>query len=584
MKKKVLICLMLSIFTIFNTIGYAAIMKLNYDGAVHNYTGPILKLKINGDMVETDVPPIILNNRSLVPARAIFEKLGANVDWNSDQKKVTISMADDTIEITINSYDAYINKKLFKLDVPAKIINARTMVPARFVSEGLGMEIDWVSSQNLVSINNNANTGSEIAGNNDQNDSGTSRGDIDREPIIYDNIEIEHDFSTDGEKVYVNIENIDTYNVFRLSGPDRLVIDITGVNIPEGVQKIDIQDFYVKAVRYSKSGRNTARVVVDLQDAFQYTVQETNKGLAAKITNPTYRNITYNNSFDRVTVNLKNIMLTEGGQTLQKYYTENMDKTNKKYTLTFPTSLGDVGVGILKVNDNLIDKIEIEQNPENTSLIFSLKTNLIFNIIARPETKDTAITILRPYSLSDKLVVIDAGHGGPEESGAVYGGMIEKDVNLDIAKRLDTLLENNGIKTYMIRESDIFIGFYERAYIANKMNAALFVSIHNNAFTSEFHGTETLYFPYSTSTYLSGKEFAQIIQDKLVGALGTKNRGIVERPNLVVLKATTMPAVLAEIAFITNDRDRANLNNAQFKQNAAAALCEGIIEALKRLP
>jgi N-acetylmuramoyl-L-alanine amidase len=313
-------------------------------------------------------------------------------------------------------------------------------------------------------------------------------------------------------------------------------------------------------------------------------VQKDSTGLVLQIENPSYRNILYNNSGEHVEFLLKDIMLTVGGETLQKFYTEKYDAENKKYMLTFPSSKGDVGSGTFKINDAYIDNVEISQDEttKQTSLVFNLKDKYIFNIISRPEENNTSITVLKQFVKSDKLVVIDAGHGG-SEPGALFDNMVEKDINLDISMRVNTLLKNNGVKTYMIREDDSFVGLYERTNIANKLNASLFISIHNNAYLSQFNGTETLYFPGDTrNSGISGKDFADILQRKMTGYLNTLNRGIVERPNLVVLKATNMTAALAEVAFITNDKDRTNLRNEKFKQNAAQAICDGVMEALGR--
>jgi N-acetylmuramoyl-L-alanine amidase len=179
--------------------------------------------------------------------------------------------------------------------------------------------------------------------------------------------------------------------------------------------------------------------------------------------------------------------------------------------------------------------------------------------------------------------VIDAGHGG-DESGAIYGGIEEKDLNLDIANRLYNLLKNKNINVYMTRTTDKDVGLYDRANMANDLNASLFLSIHNNAYYSDQKGTETLYFPAGSSiSGVTGKDFAQTIQNKLVGALKTVNRGIVERPGLAVLNKTTMPAALAEIAFMTNSDDMANLKSDTFKQKAAEALCDAVITTLNQM-
>ncbi|ABN52248.1 MAG TPA: N-acetylmuramoyl-L-alanine amidase [Hungateiclostridium thermocellum] len=181
-------------------------------------------------------------------------------------------------------------------------------------------------------------------------------------------------------------------------------------------------------------------------------------------------------------------------------------------------------------------------------------------------------------------VVIDAGHGG-SQSGAVYGGVKEKDLNLDIAKRLNTLLKAEGIKTYMTREKDITVGLYTRSDLANKEKADLFVSIHNNAGNSKTSGSMTLYHPDSGKKKgnLTAYEFAQIVQKNLNKTLGSKNMGVIQRPNLAVLRTTNMPAVIAEIGYMSNSAELAKLKTDSYRQKAAEALRDAVIESLEKM-
>jgi len=185
--------------------------------------------------------------------------------------------------------------------------------------------------------------------------------------------------------------------------------------------------------------------------------------------------------------------------------------------------------------------------------------------------------ILRSWNRTP-VVVIDAGHGG-RLPGAVYGRVKEADLNLDIAKRLDKLLREQGVKTYMTRDGDYHVGLYTRAALANRVNADLFVSIHNNAGNSKTSGSMTLY--YNGCGNFSGRDFAEIIQRELVNTLESRNLGIYSRPNLVVLRKTRMPAVIAEVAYMTNSSDMAKLKSQSFRQNAAEAIKNGIIKALE---
>ena len=89
-----------------------------------------------------------------MPARAIFEKLGATVSWDSTTQKVAVSLNGKNIALIINSDNAVVDNKTVKLDVPAKIINNRTMFPMRFVGEELGMKVDWLPEKSLITIDN----------------------------------------------------------------------------------------------------------------------------------------------------------------------------------------------------------------------------------------------------------------------------------------------------------------------------------------------------------------------------------------------------------------------------------------------
>lgn len=108
---------------------------------------------VNTAPVKLDSPPVIQNSRTLVPVRFISEQMGAKVTWNDVKRQVTIAQGTKTIILTINSNKVLVNGKTVTIDVPAKIINSRTMVPVRFVSEQLGYKVKWdpVSYRVLVS-------------------------------------------------------------------------------------------------------------------------------------------------------------------------------------------------------------------------------------------------------------------------------------------------------------------------------------------------------------------------------------------------------------------------------------------------
>lgn len=112
-----------------------------------------VKLQFNGKTLPVEVPPVIKSGSTLVPVRAISESLGADVIWDAKTRTVTIVKNSDTIMLTINASDVTKNGKAFnKLEVPAQIINGKTMVPVRFVSEAMGAEVDWDGANRTVKV------------------------------------------------------------------------------------------------------------------------------------------------------------------------------------------------------------------------------------------------------------------------------------------------------------------------------------------------------------------------------------------------------------------------------------------------
>lgn len=169
-------------------------------------------------------------------------------------------------------------------------------------------------------------------------------------------------------------------------------------------------------------------------------------------------------------------------------------------------------------------------------------------------------------------IMLDAGHGG-KDPGAVYQGREEKDDVLRLTLAIGQILEDNGYDVEYTRTTDVYESPYEKAMQANNSGADLFVSIHRNAYPTPnvVSGVETLVYDKSGIKY----QLAQDINEQLE-AEGFVNLGVKERPNLVVLKRTNMPAVLVEVGFIDSDVD-----NELFDQNfdgIARGIADGIMD------
>ena len=114
---------------------------------------------VNGKQIEMDQKPVLINDRTLVPMRAIFEALGAKVEWDNDTQTATGTLGEKVVKLQIENTAASVDGKEVTLDVPAKLISDRTMVPVRFISESLGAKVDWEDATQTVKVTLDSNGG-----------------------------------------------------------------------------------------------------------------------------------------------------------------------------------------------------------------------------------------------------------------------------------------------------------------------------------------------------------------------------------------------------------------------------------------
>lgn len=136
------------------TVGCAALLTINCSA---------IDLVVDGEKLNLDVPPQVVEQRTLVPLRAIFEKLGATVEWDQSTQTATATNGTDEVRITLNSTTAYVNGEAEVLDVPAMAVDGRTLVPVRFVSEALDAQVEWLQDTQTVRITTLSGTGSTAA-------------------------------------------------------------------------------------------------------------------------------------------------------------------------------------------------------------------------------------------------------------------------------------------------------------------------------------------------------------------------------------------------------------------------------------
>ncbi|MBI1871125.1 MAG: N-acetylmuramoyl-L-alanine amidase [Chlamydiae bacterium] len=185
-------------------------------------------------------------------------------------------------------------------------------------------------------------------------------------------------------------------------------------------------------------------------------------------------------------------------------------------------------------------------------------------------------------------VLLDPGHGGPDIGAQGKGGLNEKDINLDIAKKVREKLQNEGIKVLMTRNNnDEFITLWGRTNLSQKLGPHLFISIHTNAARRKnVSGCEIFYFA-EANPKLNGPQYrqnraksyhlARLVQKNLFKTLHNQSRGV-KSARFFVLRNARTPAILIEVGFITHPKEAQNLNHSHYRNKIATAIVQSVLD------
>ena len=189
--------------------------------------------------------------------------------------------------------------------------------------------------------------------------------------------------------------------------------------------------------------------------------------------------------------------------------------------------------------------------------------------------------------LAGKVIIIDPGHGGID-GGAVFKGVIEKNVTLPISLQLRDYLQEQGALVLMTREEDVDLAderagtvrerkrmdLVNRTKFINESEADMFISIHANAFPqSKFRGAQTFYSP----AFKENKRAAKLIQAELIKNLKNTTRQAKPLENVYLVKHSKKPGVLVEVGFLSNDQERMDLQNKVYQDDLALSIYTGVI-------
>ena len=263
-------------------------------------------------------------------------------------------------------------------------------------------------------------------------------------------------------------------------------------------------------------------------------------------------------------------------------------------------------------------------NSLSTSISISLKTNQINleRIIETPKKTVKVDLKSEKEKWEFKTIVIDAGHGGKDPGAVGYRGTKEKDIALDVAKRLEKKISKNmDVKVVMTRDEDVFLRLSERTKIANENNGSLFISIHTNAAEDrrasgfetfliglnkneyaakvaarenavlelegksgqELTGEDLIQATIAQAAFASSSEtFADMVQKEIKKRVQSRDRGV-KQAGFVVLARASMPNVLVELGFISNPAEEKKLRSPQYRDQLATAIYRAVQQYEKTL-
>lgn len=198
------------------------------------------------------------------------------------------------------------------------------------------------------------------------------------------------------------------------------------------------------------------------------------------------------------------------------------------------------------------------------------------------ETKETAAAA---GAKEKQVVVVDAGHGGFDSGKVGVNQALEKDLNLQIANKVKTMLEKQGIKVIMTRKDENSLASSKvedmktRVSVINEEKPSLAVSIHQNSYTQEsIHGAQVFYFTHSQE----GEKSAKIMQEALLAADPENTRQAKANDTYYMLKKTNSPVIIVECGFLSNRAEADKLTTEEYQNALTEAICKGVQDYLSQ--
>ena len=216
--------------------------------------------------------------------------------------------------------------------------------------------------------------------------------------------------------------------------------------------------------------------------------------------------------------------------------------------------------------------------------VIALMLDRVYELSQEYRSGSLYLDFVDPHDIYDKIVVVDAGHGG-KMPGALKLGISEKDIDLAILLKLKAMFDadDENIGVYYTRTTDANPTLDQRVQLANKCDADLFISVHNNSTTgpglSKVQGTQVMYDEKKPDK--DSKDFAQICLEEVTKSCGSVDKGLVAGNDIFIIRTAAVPVALIEVGFMTNEEELTKLNSNDYQKKVAEGIYQAILRAFE---
>lgn len=545
-----------------------------------------IRVVVNGSPVSLAAPAMMQAGQVMIPATRTFEAFGAAAVWLPAERTVLITnRTGRMVQLRVGDPVALVNGQARSLPVAPALIAGHPFVPAQFVFAALGAWVRYDEAERTLHV------ASQIMAIAVQRGGGAIR-------VVLD--------ATGPLQAQMRT----------LLEPDRLVVDLHGGAFRPPDQDLPVGEAGVVRVRAAQFQTKpyVTRVVFDLRepveartvaasDSFEFAIEVRPRGQAPAVQAPVPPPAAVSSPApapvpvalpEEPTVLLPPQPLPDDGiprvlqvrveQTpgrLRVFIDGTMPLEYAVRELLEPDRLvidlaGAVFVPVkqeIPVGGPVVAEVRAAQfqvDPNITRVVVELRRRTAYTVTSASADGSVLVVEISEPSLRAHIVAIDAGHGGRDPGAIGPTGLYEKEVVLDVALRVRELLVRSGVRVIMTRETDTFVELADRSRLARAQGATAFVSIHANASTRPAaNGSETYYLTPQSLV------LAQMMQEELGRVPGLANRGV-RTANFQVLRENDVPAVLVEVAYLSNVDEEARLRAAAFRQRLAEAVARAV--------